>query len=138
MASDNFGADAMDVLREWGLSDNPLKIVAAARLTSNAGHTFVFAHDGFVRDVLMQATSLGEGVLKRVQQEFWSTASSLSYGSAVGEAPPELLQAESRALETSAQHRDAPNVAGFYSSLAAYYRDSITRSLLGDEELQNR
>jgi len=135
LASDGFGATAMDVLREWSTSTDPQEVIFAAFLSREAGPAFAFTQDGFVVECLRNAESLGEEVLRRVESNFHGGAASLSYHSAIGEAPKAMVQSKQRSEEMAEKHKTVPVAEAFYRRLAASFQEMIAENLAEDEEL---
>jgi hypothetical protein len=138
LASDGFGATAMDVLREWSTSTDSEEVIFAAFLSREAGPAFVFTHDEFVVECLENAKTIGAEVLRRVESNFHGGAASLSYHSAIGEAPEEMVQSKKRSEELAEKHSAMSVAESFYRRLAAGFQEMIDENLAEDEELLDR
>ena len=135
LASSDFCGTAIDVLREWVKSNDARQIAAAAHLTREAGHAFVYEHDDFVSECLIAAEKLGTECLRDVGSSFFSASASGTVSSAFGEAPPRYVQDKKCATALKERHQDAPVVARFFQDLALHFDNQIREHLARDEEL---
>jgi hypothetical protein len=135
LASNSYGATAMNVLREWSTSTDPQEVIFSAFLTREAGPAFAFTHDEFIAECLKNANSVGEEVLRRVESNLHAGACSLSYSSAIGEAPKVMVESKQRSEEMAEKHSTVPVAESFYRRLAASFQKMIDENLAEDEEL---
>ncbi len=135
LAAAGFCQPAMDVLREWALSDQPDHVAGAAHLTREAEHAFVFTNHEFVASTVRNAERLGEDCVRRVRSAFFSVAISGVVSSGVGKAPPRYVQDKQSAQRLAHQYREELAVARFYGDLADYFERQIRESMAMDEEL---
>jgi hypothetical protein len=68
--SGNYGSEGIAALREWLVSGDADRVIAAVRLLEDGGTGFIFEHLDFVSDALTQAESLGAECLDQVRSCF--------------------------------------------------------------------
>lgn len=125
---------AIDVLREWVLSEDEDRIVAAAHLLRGFDHSIVFTSDEFIADLLDAASKEGSECLAHTRSELFATAIGGVHSGTPGQPAPRYVSDKASAQQLATKHAARPPVRQFYEDLVKSAESSIERDMLQWEE----
>lgn len=125
---------AIEVLREWAMSDDKDRIVGAAHLLQGFGHSIVFKVDEFIADMLDAASKKGQECLDRTRRELIDVSISGIHTSTPGQPPPRFLSDKASAQQLATKYAARPAVRQFYEDLVKRAEASIEHNTLRWEE----
>jgi hypothetical protein len=125
---------AIDVLREWVVSENEDQIIGAANLLRGFEHSIVFTSDEFVADLLDAASKKGQECLDHTRSELFATAMSGVHSGTPGQPAPRYLSDKASAQQLATKYTARPVVRQFYNDLVRGAESSIERDMLRWEE----
>lgn len=125
---------AIDVLREWVLSDDEVRIVGVAHLLRGFDHSIVFTSDDFIADLLDAASKKGQECLDHTRSELFATAMSGVHSGTPGQPAPRHVSDKASAQQLAVKYAARPVVRQFYDDLVKGAESSIERDMLQWEE----